>query len=153
MTENKQLSEHFSFDELTVTSHVDLQSLNRTSAQAYLKQLKYTAATLEEIRSVLGEPLIISSGYRVAVLNRAVNGSPTSKHTQGLCADFRPKNMSVKEAFKVITENKDKFHSLRKAIIEGVKGKEWIHIQAKVLAVEPTEFFSTNDGKNYTEVI
>jgi hypothetical protein len=86
-------------------------------------------------------------------LNKRVGGSATSKHTQGLCADFKPIGvMTVKEAFSLLVENKDKLYSVRKVIIEGVKGKEWIHLQSKVVSTEPMEFFATNDGKTFKEV-
>ena len=148
-----KLSEHFSFEELTVTSHASLQKSNRLSAEPFKKNLTYTAGALEEIRAVLNVPMTITSGFRIPSLNSAVGGSKTSKHTQGLCADFQPIGITVKEAFDLITANKDKLHSVRKAIIEGVQGKNWIHVQSKVLANEPTQFFSTNDGKNFTEVV
>ena len=146
------LSEHFTFDELTITSHSALQKSNRISAEGYTKQLKYTAGALEEIRTVLGVPMILTSGFRMPILNKAVGGSATSKHTQGLCADFQPVGMTVKEAFEKIVANKDKLLLVRKAIIEGVKGKQWIHVQAKVLANDPTEFYTTNDGVNFNKV-
>jgi len=148
-----KLSEHFTFEELTVTSHTSLQKTNRLSAEPFKKNLTYTAGALEEIRAVLNVPMTITSGFRMPSLNSAVGGSKTSKHTQGLCADFQPIGMSVGDAFDLITANKDKLHSVRKAIIEGVQGKNWIHVQSKVLANEPTQFFSTNDGKNFTEVV
>jgi hypothetical protein len=147
-----KLSENFSFDELTATSHTSLQKSNRTSAEPFIKQLKYTAGALEEIRAILGVPMKVTSGFRMPILNKAVGGSATSKHTQGLCADFQPVGITVKEAFDKIVSNKDKLLSVRKAIIEGVKGKQWIHVQAKVMATEATEFFATNDGKNFTKV-
>lgn len=147
-----KLSEHFSFDELTITSHASLQKSNRLSAEPFKKNLTYTAGALEEIRALLGVPLTITSGFRMPALNSAVGGSKTSKHTQGLCADFQPIGMSVKEAFEKLTVNKDKLHSVRKIIVEGIRGKAWIHVQSKVLASEPTELFATNDGVNYTKV-
>lgn len=150
--DNYKLSEHFSFYELTNTSHGDLVLANRLDAKQFEKNLKYTAHALEEVRAVLGFGLAISSGYRNNALNTKVGGSKTSKHTQGLCADFQPVGMSVKDAFNKLTANKDKLHSVRKVIVEGVRGKEWIHLQAKVLATEEMEFYATSDGKNYTKV-
>jgi putative chitinase len=147
-----KLSEHFTFDELTNTSHGDYVKGNKEQANGFIKQLKYTAGALEEIRSLIGVPLTITSGYRSPLLNRVVGGSPTSKHTHGLCADFKPIGLTVKEAFKIITAQKDRLHSVRKVIIEGVKGKEWIHLQAKVNANEPISLYSTSDGKTYQEV-
>jgi hypothetical protein len=147
-----KLSPNFSFLELTVTSHESLQKSNRISAESFTKQLKYTAGALEEVRELLGVPLTVTSGFRMPILNKAVGGSATSKHTVGLCADVIPVGMAVNEAFAKITANKDKLGSVRKVIIEGIKGKSWLHIQSKVLASEPTELFSTTDGKNYTKV-
>ena len=146
------LSEHFSFEELTVTSHESLQKSNRLSAESFVKQLKYTAGALEEIRELLGVPMTVTSGFRMPILNKSVGGSATSKHTQGLCADVIPIGISVNEAFEKIRVGKDSLDSVRKVIIEGVRGKSWLHIQAKVLASEPTELFATSDGKNYIQV-
>jgi hypothetical protein len=147
-----QLTEHFSLEELTSSSsYPKLVAQNRVDAQKYLKQLKHTASSLEEIRDVLGVPLVISSGFRNLPLNSAVKGSPTSKHKEGLCADFMPKGMNIYEAMDIL-KNSDKLLSVRKIIFEGVKGKLWFHIQTKTIASEPTEFFVTNDGKTYTKV-
>lgn len=147
-----QLSEHFTFEELTNSiDHPDLVPQNRIDAQTVIKQLKHTAASLEEIREALGVPLIISSGYRNNVLNTAVKGSLTSKHRLGLCADFMPKGMSLNDAMNIL-KNSGKLLSVRKIIFEGVKGKLWFHIQTKNIASEPTEFYTTTDGKNYTKV-
>ena len=148
-----QLSKNFSFDELTVTSRTSLQKSNRTSAKSFIKQLKYTAGALEEIRELLGVPMTVTSGFRMPILNKAVGGSATSKHTQGLCADVIPIGISVNEAFEKIRVGKDSLDSVRKVIIEGVLGKSWLHVQAKVLATEPTELFATTDGKNFNKVV
>lgn len=147
-----QLSEHFTFEELTDSgSYPALVAQNRVEAKGYLKQLKHTAASLEEIRDILGVPLIVSSGFRNSALNNAVKGSATSKHKLGLCADFMPKGMSLDEAMNILKKS-DKLLSVRKVIFEGVKGKFWFHVQTKSLASEPTEFYVTSDGKNYTKV-
>ena len=45
---------------------------------------------LDPLREALGRPVVITSGYRCADLNRDVGGSPTSQHLLGLAADFRP---------------------------------------------------------------
>ena len=147
-----RLTEHFTFDELTSTSHNELLEANRESAKAFMKQLKYVAGTLEEIRAVLGVPLRVTSGFRSSQLNKLVGGSPTSGHTKGLCADVIPLGIDVVEAQKKIIANKDKCPSLKKCILEMVKGSEWLHIEAKTEANQPTQFFTTNNGKTYTEI-
>ena len=147
-----QLTEHFSFEELTSTSHDELLESNRKIAEGYTKQLKYVAGTLEEIRAVLGVPLRVTSGFRSSQLNRLVGGSPTSGHTKGLCADVIPVGVDVVEAQKKIIANKDKCPSLKKCILEMVKSSEWLHVEAKTEANQPTQFFATTNGRTYTEI-
>lgn len=148
------MTEHFSFDELTDSeNHPELVVANRVSAQIYLKQLKYVAATLEEVRAVLGVPMKVTSGFRNPALNKAVGGSATSGHTLGLCADFRPIGMEVKEAFKLIKENKHLCPSLKKCIYENIKGSQWLHIESKTEVGQFTQFYTTTTGRKYDEVV
>jgi len=148
------MTEHFSFNELTDSyNHPELVIANRVSAQAYLKQLKYVAATLEEVRAVLGVPMKVTSGFRNPALNKAVGGSATSGHTLGLCADFKPIGMEVKEAFKLIKENKHLCPSLKKCIYENIKGSQWLHIESKTEAGQFTQFYTTTTGRKYDEVV
>ncbi len=146
------MTEHFTFDELTSTSHSELLEANRESAKAFMKQLKYVAGTLEEIRAVLGVPLRVTSGFRNNALNKAVGGSATSGHTKGLCADFKPLGMDTDTAFGIIIRDKIKIPSLKKAIMEKVGGGKWIHIETKTEASQPQQFFTTSNGKTYTEI-
>ena len=146
------MTEHFTFEELTHTSHSDLLEANRESSKSFLKQLKYVASTLEEIRAVLGVPLKVTSGFRNNALNKRVGGSPTSGHTKGLCADIIPIGLDIVEAQKTLMQNKDKCPSLKKCILETVKGGEWLHIETKTEKEQPTQFFVTTNGKTYTEV-
>jgi zinc D-Ala-D-Ala carboxypeptidase len=146
------MTKNFSFWEMTKTSHSNLESKNQTDALLFMNQLKYTANTLEEIRAVLGVPMIVTSGFRNNALNKAVGGSPTSGHTKGLCADFKPLGILIKDAFNMIMENKSKCPSLKKAIMEKVGGSEWIHIETKTEANQPTQFFTTNNGRTYNEI-
>ena len=44
---------------------------------------------LQQLRDLLGGPLIVRSGYRCPPHNVAVGGSPSSYHTLGLAADVR----------------------------------------------------------------
>lgn len=147
-----QLTEHFSFEELTTTSHNELLESNRTIAEGYMKQLKYTASALEEIRAVLGVPLKVTSGFRSSQLNKIVGGSPTSGHTKGLCADVVPIGRTVEDAYELIRSYKDKCPSLKKCIYESINGAKWLHVEAKTEANQPTQFFVTTNGRTYTEI-
>lgn len=147
------MTTHFTFAELTDSqSYPDLVPQNMADARRFEKQLRYTACTLEEVRRVLGVPMRVTSGFRNNALNKAVGGSATSGHTKGLCADFQPIGMEVNDAFELIQFNKDKCPSLKKCIYESVRGSRWLHIETKTEASQPQQFFTTNNGKTYTEV-
>lgn len=44
---------------------------------------------LQQLRTTLNRPIIITSGYRSPSHNKAVGGSPTSQHLQGTAADIQ----------------------------------------------------------------
>ena len=152
MIEDFKITEHFSFYELTDSMrYPELVPQNRIDAMAYQKQLKYLAGAHEEIRAVLGVPLDMSSGYRNPKLNKAVGGSPTSGHTRALCGDSVPR-MDVKKAFDILLRNKDRLPSVKKVILESFGGAIWLHTEAKTEANRPQQFFTTSNGKIYTEI-
>ena len=146
-----KITENFSFYELTNTSHGELLEKNRKYAEGFKDNLNLIGILLQDIRDGIGKPITISSGVRCPELNKKVGGVPTSRHTQGLAADIQVKGMSAMEVFDAIRAAK--LPLLQKAIIEGVKGKEWVHIQVRTAKdTAPTQYFATKDGKNYTRV-
>ena len=123
-----QLTPHFSLEELTITQHRDIDNtVNDDSSKQNLLQLAYK---LETVRSILGYPLVISSGYRCLELNRAIGSKDTSAHVKGLAADFIcPKYGIPETVFEYLLTKKElKYDQL---ILEKLRGKSWIHIGLK----------------------
>ncbi|MFC3338841.1 D-Ala-D-Ala carboxypeptidase family metallohydrolase [Paracandidimonas soli] len=84
-----RLSDHFTLAELTRSIVAQSRGIDNTPSAAQIDNLRTLAATLEEVRELLGgKPMIITSGYRSPALNRAIGGSQTSDHSNGLAADF-----------------------------------------------------------------
>lgn len=83
-----QLTPHFSLRELTNSSTAANLGLDNSPTPEHLKNLKKLANTLEQVRTLLGHPVFITSGYRSRQVNEAVGGSSTSDHPKGLAADF-----------------------------------------------------------------
>lgn len=82
------ISEHFSFDEATVTQHVR-QGVHNTPTAQELHTMKRTALKMEKVRYLLGnKAILINSWYRSPQINKIVGGSPTSQHTFGEAVDF-----------------------------------------------------------------
>jgi zinc D-Ala-D-Ala carboxypeptidase len=82
------LSDHFTLDELTVSQTAARLGLDNTPSEDVIAALKRTAHGLEMVRAYVQAPIIVSSGYRSPLVNRAVGGSPNSQHIKGEAADF-----------------------------------------------------------------
>lgn len=95
------LAPHFTAGELGA----DNPSIPATA----LSGVRYTLAPgLERLRTVLGVPMQVTSGYRTPEHNAAVNGSPTSDHPNGLAADFIPVGLSLFDAWSKLKDASDR---------------------------------------------
>ena len=82
-----KLSEHFSLEELTRTDH---RSLDNAPDPAALANLHRLAAFLEQVRTALGNRVVvINSAYRSAAVNAACGSRESSQHRVGCAADIR----------------------------------------------------------------
>lgn len=86
--------------------------------------LNRLADYLDEIRAKLGKPILISSGYRCPMLNKAVGGVVNSQHLKGLAADLICADMESLE--KVLRETGG-FDQLIKEHRKGSKSF-WYHV-------------------------
>ena len=118
-----KLSEHFSLDEFTASETALRKGIDNTPPPAVTEKLRMLAATLEQVRSLLGNNFIrISSGYRSKELNRAIGSGDSSAHVLGYAVDFTcPIFGTPKEVANEIAKSAIKFDQL---IYEGT----WIHL-------------------------
>ena len=100
-----QLTPSFSLEELTVSDTARKKHIANDPTPPHLRNLRRTAALLEEIRALFGVPLQITSGYRNPQVNALVGGVPTSAHAQGLAADFHVKGCDDLSAAKRIRDS------------------------------------------------
>src|SRR5690606_6364327 len=100
-----QLTKHFALAEFTRSDTARRLGIDNSPTPEHLENLRKLAQTLEQLRAVLGHPIHITSGYRSPALNKAVGGSATSSHSEGLAADFHcPGFGSDKEVCEAIIE-------------------------------------------------
>ena len=83
-----QLTEHFSLEELVSSQVASRLNIPNVPSADTIHRLTHLAEALEAVHTLLGVPVIISSGYRSVRLNVAVGGVPTSAHSLGWAADF-----------------------------------------------------------------
>lgn len=80
---------------------------------------------LEPARVRLGVPIIVSSGYRCAELNRLVKGEQTSQHLRGQAADLKCTSAADKRRLFEILRTMDVDQLLYE---RDSKGTTWIHV-------------------------
>jgi putative chitinase len=94
------LSENFTYEELT---HTDHREYDNTPSDAEMANLVRLAAFLEQIKEVLGgKPIMINSAFRSADVNRAVGSTDKSQHRHGCAADLRVPGMTPDEVVTAI---------------------------------------------------
>ena len=155
-----KLSEHFTLAELCKTSvktadgnipsHVAIENL-RNICENWLEDLRYSHNTLygerflgrakrqsralDNARDDKGdEPIIITSGYRSAEVNKRVGGSPTSNHLTGCAVDIRC--YGIEQAIRYASILLDIADGTKRdydelLIERSAKGNYWIHFAVR----------------------
>jgi hypothetical protein len=95
-----QLTEHFTLEELTATSH---REFDNTPNDVEIANLTRLAEFLETVKTVLGnKPVMINSAFRSKQVNDAVGSKDTSQHRVGCAADLRIPGMTPNEVIQTI---------------------------------------------------
>ena len=116
------LTEHFTLDELTVSETAARQGIDNQPDALVLDNLRRLCATLEQIRQLVGAPVLISSGFRTVELNAVIGGSVASAHTEGLAADFNVPGLTPAALAQRVADSNLMFDQL---ILEY---DQWVHL-------------------------
>ena len=81
-------TEHFTFSEFVMSSTAIRHGIDNTPSQNLLPNIKRTLDGLERIRSAIGLPIHINSGFRCDQLNRLMGSHKSSQHLKGQAADI-----------------------------------------------------------------
>jgi uncharacterized protein YcbK (DUF882 family) len=92
-----KLTENFSLQELTVSETAVRKGLDNTPNATEVANLVRVAELLEKVRTLLGKPIILNSGFRSKAVNDAVGSRDTSQHRIGCAADIRVPGMTPRE--------------------------------------------------------
>ena len=154
MNTSDKLSPHFTFGELTNTSHSSLLQANRQEAMRLIKSGEALCKNLlEPIRAQFG-PVIIHSGFRGPSLNDAVGGSKKSQHMLFEAADFHCVNATLQDVFDWVRKKSGLHYG--QLILEGRTpgNPTWVHISLgspwrdEDVCMQNLKF----DGSKYTKV-
>ena len=124
---------YFSIKELTASfKATQLGIKNEPTKQALVNLESLVLNILDPLRAAWGGAIVVTSGYRSAVLNKAVGGSSSSAHRYGYAADIVPADRRI-AAFKAFCVKwlKDNQVNFDQYIDEVGGGLEWVHIGIK----------------------
>ena len=115
---------YFSLSEFLNSATAKRLRIDNTPSFEVVDNLNKLADYLDVIREKVGKPILISSGFRCPVLNKAVGGVANSQHLKGLAADLICADMESLE--KVLRET----GGFDQLIKEHRKGSSsfWFHI-------------------------
>jgi zinc D-Ala-D-Ala carboxypeptidase len=99
---DQKLTDNFSLFEMTKTSMVNFQEMNRDLDEVQISKLTEVARLGEWVRNFLTVPLIIHSGYRCKPLNDAVGSSDRSQHLLCEAMDFVSMGQDIGNAFRML---------------------------------------------------
>lgn len=116
------LSPNFTLQELTVSEIAARRNLDNTPNATEVANLVRTAELLEQVRALLGKPILVNSAFRSKPVNDAVGSRDTSQHRLGCAADIRVPGLTPKQVVQACVDAKIPFDQ----IIEEFDA--WTHI-------------------------
>ncbi|HGA2317402.1 TPA: D-Ala-D-Ala carboxypeptidase family metallohydrolase [Pseudomonas putida] len=136
------LTPHFTLNEMTASQTAAREGMDNTPSPEVVSNLRLLCEVLEQVRTLFGCPIIISSGYRSAAVNARVGGAQKSQHTSGLAADFTVPGVHNRDVVRRLSESGVAFDQL---ILEF---DSWVHLS--VCATEPRrEVLTIRKGTGY----
>lgn len=129
------LTPNFTLEELTSSETGARHGLDNTPNPVAYQNLVRLAKFLEEVRKVLGKPVVINSAYRSPEVNAAVKGSKNSQHMVGCAADIKVPGMTPDQVCRAIIQSKLQYDQLIREF------DSWTHISI------PNEEGSTPRGQ------
>lgn len=94
-----KFTEHFTLEELTFTSH---REFDNTPNVLQINNLQRLAEFMEQVRELLGKPILVDSAYRSPEVNHAVGSTSVSQHLRGCACDFRVPGMTPAQVVEAI---------------------------------------------------
>ena len=117
-----KLTEHFTLEELTHSEVAERQGIDNTPNKDVEANLVRLARFLEEVRTLLGRPIMVNSAYRSPEVNKAVGSKPTSQHCIGCAADIKVPGLTPDDVVKLVIKSNLQYDQLIREF------DSWTHI-------------------------
>lgn len=117
-----KLSPNFTLEELTHSEIAERKGLDNTPNEEVKANLVRLARLLEDVRRVLGRPIMVNSAYRSLKVNELVGSKPTSQHCIGCAADIKVPGLTPDDIVKQIIKTNIEYDQLIREF------DSWVHI-------------------------
>jgi hypothetical protein len=124
-----QLSTNLSLAEVTRSETAKRRGISNMPTPEHIENFKKLAANIfQPIREHFGKPILISSGYRSAELNKAIGGSLSSQHCSGEAIDIDMDGTDItnKQIFDYIKDNLTFDQMIAEFPKQG--NPDWVHV-------------------------
>ena len=119
---------YFTIEELCQSETAERLKIDNTPSEEITSNLTYFVnRILDPLREAWGSAILVNSGFRCELLNKAIGGSKTSAHKTGWAVDLYPKNGKMEDFKKFVI---DFFNGKMwdQIVLETDGNKVWIHI-------------------------
>lgn len=97
------LTKNFTLQEMVISSTATRLGYDNKPSSEVIRNLRLLCANvLQPLRDVVNRPVVITSGYRSADVNKAIRGAKTSQHLSGQAADLYVPGMRLAEVFDIL---------------------------------------------------
>lgn len=117
-----KLTPNFTLEELTQSETAERLGLDNTPNKDVEANLVRLAKMLEEVRRILGRPIMVNSAYRSQEVNKAIGSKPTSQHCIGCAADIKVPGLTPDNIVKEILKTNIEYDQLIREF------DSWVHI-------------------------
>ena len=131
---NANLSPNFTMKAMCHSNTAVARGIKNVPNDAQAKALtELVTKILQPLRTSLGKPILVNSGFRNTATNAAVGGVANSSHLTGNAADIvcptygNPKTFALYVA-KYLKDNNIKFDQLILEKYNATTGSGWVHI-------------------------
>jgi hypothetical protein len=123
-----RISHNFTLEELYASNTAAKKGIDNTPGEQEVINLTYLVArVLQPLRTDLGIPITISSGYRSPQLNNAVSGAKNSQHLTGQAADIAI-NGDIQKGRRIFEWIKKRYIFDQLIWEHNKAGVYWIHV-------------------------
>lgn len=124
-----KLTEHFTLEELTASEIGARNGWDNTPNEVEIQNLERLALMLEDVRVLLGKPILVNSAFRSKQVNDGVGSKDSSQHRIGCAADIRVPGMNPDEVCKrIIAAHLPYDQLIREFYNPETKAGGWTHI-------------------------